>query len=442
MFAFRTVIKPALLLVLVLGTLPLWSEQLTFQHAIQLAAKHSPNVGIAVADQIKAEQAYRETHNQYLPNLVVGSGLGWSYGFPLSLEGAAPALFNVNYQSTFYNPSLRDFSKSAKLEWSSAAKNTDDQRKEAILDTAVTYLQLDKVTSELKVLRDQESDVNKLSEIVAQRVQQGLASQVDLTRSKLVAARVHMRIAETEGNADLLRTHLSQLTGLPADSIETATESIPKLPEIDQQADLTAKALDNSVSLKMANDHAQAQQFRAKGEWKALYPSFDLVGQYALLSRFNNYQDFFLKFQRNNTTLGMAIRFPVLNFAQRAHAAQAEAEADKAKKQVETVKNQVSSETLRLQRSIRQLSAAQQVAQLEYQLAQSDVESTQIRAESGAAPAPGQPAVSATDVSNVRILAADKYAQFLDTSFELDKARLQLLRTTGELELWALPSKP
>jgi outer membrane protein TolC len=232
------------------------------------------------------------------------------------------------------------------------------------------------------------------------------------------------------------------LTGLPADSIETATESIPKLPEIDQQADLTAKALDNSISLKLANDHAQAQQFRAKGEWKALYPSFDLVGQYALLSRFNNYQDFFLKFQRNNATLGMAIRFPFLNFTQRAHAAQAEAEADKAKKQVETVKNQVSSETLRLQRSIRQLSAAQQVAQLEYQLAQSDVESTQIRAESGASPAPGQPAVSATDVSNMRILAADKYAQFLNTTFELDKARLQLLRATGELELWALPTKP
>jgi hypothetical protein len=115
----------------------------------------------------------------------------------------------------------------------------------------------------------------------------------------------------------------------------------------------------------------------------------------------------------------------------------------KARKQAEMVKNQVSSETLRLQRSVRQLSAAQQVAQLEYQLAQSDVESTRIRAESGAAPAPGQPsqAVTASDVSTVRIQAADKYSQYLDTSFELDKARLQLLRATGELEAWAVPSK-
>jgi outer membrane protein TolC len=252
-----------------------------------------------------------------------------------------------------------------------------------------------------------------------------------------------MRVVEMDGNADLLRTHLSQLIGVPANAIETATESIPKLPEIDQEADLSAKAIDNSISLKVANEHAQAQQFRAKGEWKALYPSFDLVAQYGLFAKFNNYQEFFLRFQRNNATLGMAIRFPFLNYVQRARAAQAEAEAVKARKQAEMVKNQVSSETLRLQRSVRQLSAAQQVAQLEYQLAQSDVESTRIRAESGAAPAPGQPsqAVTASDVSTVRIQAADKYSQYLDTSFELDKARLRLLRATGELEAWAVPSK-
>ncbi len=443
MFSLRPLFKPVLAIVLTMATLPAWCEQVTFQRAIQLALQHSPNISVATADQVKAEQVYRETRNQYLPNLVFGSGLGWSYGFPLSLEGAAPSIFNVNYQSVLYNPALSDFSKSAKLEWNASAKNTDDQRKDAILDAAVTYLQLDKVTSEAKVLRTQEADAKKLADIVAQRVQQGVDSQVELTRAKLVAARVHMKVVEMEGNADLLRTHLSQLTGLPADSIETATESVPKLPEVDQQADLAGKALENSNSLKIANQHAEAQQFRAKGEWKALYPEFDLVAQYGLFAKFNNYQDYFLKFQRNNATMGVSIRFPFLNLAQRSRAAQAEAEAVKAKKQVEMVKNQVSSETLKLQRAVRQLSAAQQVAQLEYQLAQSDVESTQIRAESGAAPAPGQPsqAVTARDVSNVRIQAADKYSQYLDTTFELDKTRIQLLRATGELEAWAVPSR-
>ncbi len=443
MLALRSTLKLTLALILLFGSYLAWAEQVTFQQAIKLAMQNSPNIGVAAADQTKAEQAFRETRNQYLPNLVVGSGLGYSYGYPLSIEGAAPSIFNVNYQSALYNPSLKEFSKAAKMEWNAAIKSTDDQRKDVILDTAITYLQLDTVTSALKVSRDQENDANKLAEIVAQRVQQGVDSQVELTRAKLMAARVHMRVVETEGNVDLLRTHLSQLTGLPADSIETATESIPKLPETDQQADLTSKALDSSLSLKVANEHAEAEQFRAKGEWKALYPQFDLVAQYGYFSDFNNYQDYFIKFQRNNMTAGISIRFPFLNFVQRARAAQAEAEAVKAKKQAIMVKNQVSSETLKLQRAVRQLSAAQQVAQLEYQLAQSDVESTQIRAESGAAPAQGQPsqAVTARDVSNARIQAAEKYSQYLDTTFELDKARLQLLRATGELEAWAVPSK-
>src|SRR4051794_7255705 len=345
MFSYRSLVRPALILVFLLGTLPAWPEQITFQRAIQLALQHSPSIGVAAADQTKAEQAYRETRNQYLPDLVLGSGIGYSFGYPLSIEGSAPSIFNVNYHSALYNPSLSEFSKSAKIEWNAAVKNTDDQRKDALLDTALNYLQLDKVTSEVKVLRQQESEAGKLADIVAQRVQQGVDSQVELTRAKLVAARVHMRVVEMEGNSDLLRTRLSQLTGIPAESIETATESIPKLPDTDQQADLTSMALDNSISLKVANDHAEAQRFRAKGEWKALYPQFDLVAQYGLFAKFNNYEQYFLRFLRNNATVGVSVRFPFLSFVQRAHAAQAEAEAVKAKKQVDLVKNQVSSET-------------------------------------------------------------------------------------------------
>jgi outer membrane protein TolC len=425
-----------------IGSVFAHGEQLTFERAIQLALTHSPTVGIASADIVRAQQAYLETRNAYLPNVVLGSGIGYSYGYPLSIEGSAPSIFNVNYQSTLWNPSLKEFVKATKLEWSSTQKDSQDKRRDVILDTSLTYIQLDKLLSELKVLKTQEDEANKLSDIVSQRVQQGIDSQVELTKSKLLAARVRMREAELDGNVDVLRQKLSELTGLPAASIDTDPESIPKLPDIDQQADLAGKALQSSGAVKVATDHAEAQEYRAKGEHNALYPSFDLVGQYGLFSKYNNYEDFFRKFQRNNATVGISIRFPFLNFSQRARAAGAEAEAIKARKQVDQVKNQVSEETLKLQRAVRQLAAAQEVAQLEYQLAQSDAETTQIRAQSGTAgpnqneSAPTQ-TVTARDVSNARIQAADKYSQYLDTTFEYDKARLQLLRATGELDSWA-----
>jgi outer membrane protein TolC len=439
--------SPYLVLVLFvfLSCFHAFCEQLTFRHAIELAIARSPAIAIASADQAKAQKAYQESRSAYLPNLVIGSGLGWSYGYPMSIEGAAPTIFNVNYQSTIYNPALREFLKSAKSEGAAAASTKEDQRKDAILDAALAYIQLDKSISDLKVLNEQEGDASRLVTIVTQRTQQGLESRGELTRAKLIGARVRLRKVQIEGNRDLLREHLAKLTGLPAQSIETMTESIPKLPEIDQEADLGSRAVENSLAVKAAEDRADAQQFRAKGEHRALYPSFDLAAQYGMFARFNNYEDFFLKFQRNNATIGTGIRFPIFNFAQRAKADQADAEAIKARKQVDVVKNQVSAETLRLQRAVRQLGAAQEVSELEYQLAQSDAEATQIRAEAGAnAVTPvAQGAggiVTARDVVSARIQATGKYSEYLDTTLEFDKTRLQLLRATGELEAWALGS--
>jgi outer membrane protein TolC len=422
------------------------AQELTFAHAIQLALVHSPAMGEAVADQMKAQDAYQEMFNQYKPNLTIGSGVGYSYGYPLSIEGSAPSIFNVNYMSTLYSPALRDFLKSAKLQWNAAAKSSEDQRKDVILDAAVTYVQLDKLLAELKLLGNQQDEATNLVKIVSERVQQGVDSQVELTRAKLVGARVQMQIAQVEGNADVLRTRLAQLTGLPADSISTDTESIPGFPEVDQHSDLAGLALSNSSTVKAADERAQAEAFRAKGEWKSTYyPSFDFAAQYGLFSNeLNNYEDFFKKFQRNNASFGVVIRLPIFNYVQHAKSDEAAADALKAKKQAESVKDQVSSQTLQLQRSIRQLAAATEVAHLEYQLAQSEAEATQIRAEQGAAPptSEGQPqgatTINARDVTNAKLQVGDKYSQYVDTSFELDKARLQLLRATGELEKWAL----
>jgi outer membrane protein TolC len=394
---------------------------------------------------MKAQQAYEEVFSQYKPNLSIGSGVGYSYGYPLSIEGSAPSIFNVNYMSTLYSPALRDFLKSAKFQWNAAAKSSEDQRKDVILDAAVTYVQLDKLLAELKLLGNQQDEAANLVKIVNERVQQGVDSQVELTRAKLVAARVQMQVAQVEGNADVLRGRMAQLTGMPVDSIATDTESIPNFPEVDQHSDLAGQALSNSSTVKAADERAQAETFRAKGEWKSTYyPTFDFAAQYGLFSNeLNNYEDFFKKFQRNNASFGVVIRLPIFNYVQHAKADEAAADALKAKKQAEAVKDQVSSQTLQLQRSIRQLAAATEVAHLEYQLAQSEAEATQIRAEQGAAPPAtgGQPqagAVSSRDVASAKLQVGDKYSQYVDTSFELDKARLQLLRATGELENWAL----
>jgi len=156
----------------------------------------------------------------------------------------------------------------------------------------------------------------------------------------------------------------------------------------------------------------------------------DYVGQYAVLARFNNYDEFFQKFQRHNVTAGVAIRFPFFNPVQRAAADAAKADAAKSRKEAQSVKEQVSTETLKLQRSVEQLAAAREVAQLEHQLAQSDIEATHAKIESGAA--------TLKDEQNARVAEHERYTAYLNSSFELDRAQIQLMREIGQLETWAL----
>jgi len=55
---------------------------------VELALKHATTVAISSADEQHASAGYRELRNNYIPQLNAGAGIGWSDGFPLSLEGA------------------------------------------------------------------------------------------------------------------------------------------------------------------------------------------------------------------------------------------------------------------------------------------------------------------------------------------------------------------
>src|SRR5436305_5337548 len=412
------------------GSMSAQEGRLPFRTAIELALKNSTTTGIAHADQERARAGYQQARDLFLPQVTLGSGLAFSYGFPLSLEGSAPAVFNVNTQQFLFNRAQQQFVKAAKNERQTTEALNADRRNDVIMETAVDYMQLDLLQSSLNVQLEAQEFAAKFEDIVNQRVQSGLDSQVELNRAKLASAKVRLQLTQTKSAADQLRLRLSQLTGLPAATIQTSTETIPPLPAVPADQDLIALALSKNPAVKTASLAAQTKMLRANGEEKQLYPSLDVVAQYAVLARYNNYDQFFRKFQRHNVTLGVAIRFPILNSSQRAVADAARADALKAQKEAQNAKDQVSSETLKLQRSAQELSAARDVSRLEHQLAETDVTVTHEKIQSGAA--------TLKDEQSSRITEHDRYVAYIDSTFQLDKTQVQLLRQTGELENWAL----
>jgi outer membrane protein TolC len=409
-------------------------ELLTFQRAVELALKHSTGMAIADLDERRAQRSYSEARAAYTPQVSVGAGLGYSYGFPLSLEGAAPTLFNFNSQQALFNPAQREYIHAAKTDWSASTMSAADKRAQVVLDTALAYAELERVESVAPVTNQQRTAVARVEQVSRDRYQAGVDSEVDMVKARLSVARVRMAMAQSRGQADLLRERLSQLTGLPAKSIRTVAESIPALPQVAMDVDevVAMRAVQSNPAVKVAEEQAVARAYRAKGDHRLLLPSIDIASQYGILAHYNNYDVYFRRetFQSNNLTVGGVIRFPIFNKVLKDRAEEADLDALKAKKEAEEVKNQVATETLKLQRSIAQLAAAREVAKLEYQLASSEVHAVQAKIDAGTA--------TLRDHENARLSEDQHYIAYMDSSLQLDKAQMQLLRATGQLEQWAL----
>lgn len=422
----------AIISVLVSSLLPalLTAEPLPLKRAVEAALSHSTVSASADADQQRAFASYREARNQYIPQFILGSGLGGSWGYPLSLEGSAPSIVNLTSQSALINPSLREFIRASRSDYDATTADKKDHRNQVIQDTVLYYAELGKWEALMSHLRQEQSDAAKMEQIVSERVHEGVDNALMLNKAKLTTARVRLRAAEAQGSIDVLRSRLAHLTGLPAAEIETIPDSIPALPEVAQGDDLVSKALSENPSVQAADIRAQAQNFRARGEHKTMWPTVDFAAQYALLATYNNYDKYFQpgSFQRHNATIGVSIRFPFFSPSQKAHAEAADAEALHAKKDAESAKNQVSEETLRLQRSVEQLAAAQQVADLEYQVAQSNLEAVQVRVDAATG--------NLHDLEDARTQANQLYNTLQDANFELERSKITLMRATGELADW------
>src|SRR5208283_1158253 len=270
------------------------AEPVSLKRIVELALVHATGSAIAAADEQRAAAGYRELRNNYIPQLSTGAGIGYSYGFPLGLEGSAPSLFNLNTQSVLFNPGLSGFLKAAKIESTVAPLKKKDERNQIIQDAALSYADLAKWEQRLSRLRETEAEAGKMQTAVAERVKEGVDSELDGTRSRLSVARVHERVVEAQGSADVLREHLSKLTGLPAAGIQTEPDGLPDFPAFPQDDSVSTRAAEANPSVQAAVEHARAQYLRAQGEHRAFWPSFDFAAQYALLSTFNNYENYYI----------------------------------------------------------------------------------------------------------------------------------------------------
>jgi outer membrane protein len=399
---------------------------LTLKRVIELALQNSKDIQIAKLQARLADSSAQISRSQFLPNLYAGSGAGYTYGIPETPGGRAPALFNLTYTEQVFNEPLRGQSKELQEQARAQIILLEDARSRVISQTAAAYLELGMVRHSLQLLRKEQESADKILQVTNEREKENLELPVDVTRSRLTKARVVQRILQLEAREDELEVFLRTQAGLAQDTpLDVSAEELPGEAE-QEGANLVALAMENNASLRVGEADVRAKQFRLVGEKRGYYPTLQFVSVYSLLAKFNNYDQFFRTFQRNNYNAGVQVQVPLFSAQTKASIALAQMNLDVAKANLANKKNEITSSVRQKTRHLRERDAAKEVARLELQLAQQDVTVLQSQFDEGK--------VNLREVEKAHLQENERWMQYLDANFQRQQAQLDLLQTAGQLD--------
>lgn len=397
----------------------------TLKQAVATSLQKSREIALARLQYETTRQETGVARSQFRPNLYTGSGVAYTSGFPLLAGGGAPALFNLTYNQELFNLPARGNLRAEEQRAEQQHLAIDAVRDGVIQRTVSAYLELAKVRRQLELLHSERESAQKILDYTRQRMQAGYELPIEVTRAQLTAAQVEQRMAQLEDQEETAADQLRLLLGLePDQAIEVAAENIP--PAADQTINnLVAEALRDNPQVKAAESERVASEERLRGERGGYWPTIALIGQYNLLAKFNNYDQFFNKFQRNNFIVGIDVKIPIFASHTGASIAFAQANLTASEMQVENKRAQISLDVRHQARQAREMDMNREVARLQLELAQQNLQVLQSQFQQGRA--------SIRDLEGGQLDENEKWLAFLDAEYAHQQSELDLLRTTGQL---------
>jgi outer membrane protein TolC len=400
-------------------------ESLTLKQAVERALQNSREVAQAQIQYNVSRNAVEVNRAAFLPNLFTGSGAAYSKGFPQTPSGAAPSIVNLSYIQTVFNPLLKGQTLAATERSEAQRLDLEKARNTVMLTTSSAYLELAKVRHSVQLMRNERQSNARILNFTRQRVGEGLELPIEATRGELAEARTEQKIVQLESRQRVLERQLALLMGIPAERRIEVQQANLSLDDNQREQDVTERALAYSLDVRQAEYERRARERSLEGEIGAKWPTVDLVGQYGLFARFNNYQDFFQTFERNNFTIGVQVKIPIFGSQQRSNVALARSELTAAEMTVKTRRQTIELDVSSKYQRVRELNAAREVARLELKLAQENLQLFQSRFEEGKA--------NLREVETARIEENAKWLSFLDSDYERQKAHLELMNAAGDI---------
>jgi len=400
---------------------------MTLRQAVARALAQNPEIAMARLDELKAQAAVRVQHDPFTPRIFFGSGLAYTNGFPMSIDGAAPSVIQGRASQYLFNRQQSYVVAQTKEEARTAGISTAAKKDEVAFRIASLYVDAERAARAGEMVRKEIESLQKVLAAVQSRVAEGRELPIEAKRGELNLARTREVADALDGDRETAETSLAIALGYTADDrVQPAEEERATPPMPASEAAAVESALDSSQELRRLQSEIVAKGLEGRAARAARLPHVDLVAQYGLFATFNHYQDYFLKYQRNNGEIGVSFVLPLLpGPGVSAAAAEADAEASKLRLQLANTRNQIVADTQRCYREIRKAEEMRAVARLDLEVTREQVAINLAQFQEGR--------IRLSQLEDSRIAESDKWVAFYDAQYAAERAHWNLARITGEL---------
>jgi outer membrane protein TolC len=392
--------------------------------------RQNADVLLARLDQQAAQARVKQVADPFSLKLGVGSGLAYTSGFPMNVGGSGPSIINAQASMTLYDRPSRLRVAEARERAKTGALSEEEKRSAVALQVTRLYLDAEALAQAKASLGAEIEALERILAIRQSQQSEGRVLPLEEKRAQLQLAAARYRLRETETSLAGAQERLAFLLGteaavrLRAGTEERALPGLPDSPELASRA-----AVGSSTAVQRLQVELAANQFRNQAARATRWPVVRLVSQYSMFSRFNNYDDFYNRFERHNGQVGASFELPLfVGSAAKAEKAEADVEGERLRLNLKTAERQAALDAADAHRHARDAEAYRELSGMELEVARENVSVLLARVNAGKA--------RLEELEQARSEENRKWVQYYRSRAVAEQAIYDLLHKTGELVAW------
>jgi outer membrane protein TolC len=404
--------------------------QLSFREAIRLAVENSPRIKAAQNDLARAEAGVKVVKDLYIPSVVAGGGVGDAYGITLTV----PTIFTVSTQSLVFSQQQREYIRGARSDLKAAKLALQEVKQQVEEDAAITYLSLATAEETAAALDEQYGYAEKLGAIMQDRLHANLENELTVLEYRRGELEIKLARMNAEDNVEDLRGHLSQITGIAAEELKVARETIPPISAASAPDYAGQAHFGDTPGIEAAAATDRAKEERAKGDAEYTWrPQVSFGASYGRVSPIENVQKFYnLNGIYDVASFGFQVQFPLLDRVRSAAATQSRLDAERSVMDLDSLRSDELANRHKLRRSLPELTTKAELADLKYEISQKQLDSVEVESQKATGAAP----ITPKEVMNAHIEERQRYVEMLGAKLDAKKTQITFLRLTNQLDGW------